>query len=422
VFTLKTKSLSDSEQAESKKDLAVLLTRLAIVDTKGEVQAYELVFRAEEGQQQGLSATLAVIAHTLNVSGVESVLGKQLGFVPVSVDMLLDTAIELLPAQQVVLVIHDEIIAITDELLLRCIALKKMGFKLAMKGFVDRPELRIMLTLLDYIKIDLSLIPINQLSILVSQIQKLTQASLVVEKVATKEAFLSCKSMGFSLFQGIFFTTSVVAKGRKPPRQKTAIMKIISLIQADADFGKIETLFKQNPDLILGLLQLANSAGIGKEGGHLKISSLRQAMLAVGQLKLEGWLKLLLNSTVESGFNSGLLQLVVTRARMMELLAHYIESSHPTISEQAFLVGVLSLADALLNVPLEQIFVQFSLTENLSNAVLHYQGQLGQLLKMVKLVEVGDFEEANPLIHGLYLSSNDFSAIQFKAMQWANDL
>jgi EAL and modified HD-GYP domain-containing signal transduction protein len=422
MFTFKNNLLGEIEQTESNEDLEVLLTRLAIVDTKGEVKAYELVFQAEELQHQGRSATATVIVHTLSVCGIEAVLGSHLGFIAVSDEMLLDTAIELLPARRVVLVIRDDTFAVTDELVQRCIALKKMGFKLAMDGFVYRPELRLVLTLLDYIKIDLSLTAIDQLSALANQIQKISKASLLASRVDTKVEFLSCKAMGFSLFQGSFFTKAVIVKGRKPHRQQIALMKIISLIQADADFGKIEPLFKQNPDLILGLLQLVNSVGVGFGGGRQKISSIRQAMLVIGQRKLERWLQLLLYSTAESGFNSGLLQLVVTRARMMELLARHIESSHPSISEQAFMVGMLSLADALLNIPLDEIFVQLSLTENLSNAVLHHQGQLGQLLRLVKLVEVGNFEEANPLIHGLYLSSKDFSAIQAKAMQWANEL
>jgi len=106
----------------------------------------------------------------------------------------------------------------------------------------------------------------------------------------------------------------------------------------------------------------------------------------------------------------------------MELLAQHIESSHPSISDQAFMVGMLSLADALLKIPLEEVFRQIGVTENLVNAVLHQQGTLGQLLKLVKFAEVGDFEQANPLRHMLYLSAHDFTDMQLKAMQWASEL
>jgi EAL and modified HD-GYP domain-containing signal transduction protein len=400
------------------------MARQPILDVNGEIKAYELLFRNNDSPDEAWfdshsTATATVLVNTLSHLNVDEVLGKHIGFVNVTRELLLDKSIEIIPPHRFVLEILENVV-IDDEIVLRCKALKKDGYKFALDDFIYEPIYEAILPLVDYIKIDLTLVPLERMPSVIAKLKRFQNAKLLAEKVETKHEYEVCKALGFHLFQGYFFTKAEVLKGRKPKRQELALMKMIALIQMDADIWEIESLFKQNPDLVVGLLRLVNSVGLGGRGQ--KVSSLRHAMMLIGHSQLLNWLQLLLYSTSSDVFNKGLLQMVITRARLMELLAQHVELSRPSFCEQAFMVGMLSLADALLKIPLDEVFKQIGLTENLVNAVLHHQGTLGQLLQLVKFVEVADFEQANPLIHMLYLSANEFNGIQLKAIQWANEL
>lgn len=397
-------------------NLDVVLTRLPILDVDENIQAYELIFHPKTDVE--LNVTAKVIVQTLDIYGVEESLGVYDGFINVSESMLFDSVLEQLPSQQVVLIIS--IGMMSAELIERCQFLHRIGFRFALNGFNDYSELKSILDLIYCIKLDLSVTPFARIPTLLRQIKEHSAAIPFVTKVETERLFLGCKALGLILFQGGYFSQTDAKKILRHQRRQQTITKIVSLIELDADFGKIEPLFRLHPDLYIGLLQLVRLVTSG--GGMPRIGSLAQVNLLVGQDKLLDWLRHELQSSEESGFGSELLELAIMRARMMELLANQVEALHPSVGDQAFLVGILSLADSFLKQPLEQVIKQLGVNDNLANAVLHYQGSLGQFLKLVKLVEIGDFEHANPLIHGLYLSDKDFSEIQGKASKWAHDL
>lgn len=402
----------------------IFLGRQPILDHKRKIVAYELLFRSEKSLTTAdftddLAATAAVIVNTLSQFGLENVLGKHDGFMNVSASLLMSETVEILPPDRIVLEILEDV-PITAAVITRCEALKDMGFRLALDDFSYKTEYDPILPLIDYIKVDLSITPMNKMLPALSQIRRLSNAILLAEKVETESDFEACKEMGFNLFQGFFFAKATLLRGKKPQPHQMSLMRIMGLLLGDANVSELEPLFKDNPGLTLGLLRLVNSVGIG--GGRQQISSLRQAIVVLGQKQLLRWVQLLLYAAPDGNVGSSLLQQVANRARLMELLAQHIPSIHHNISDQAFMTGMLSLADAVMQVPLEEVLKQIGVTENLEKAVLLREGELGKLLQLAELIEIGDFAAADPLIHGLGLSVNDFTAIQLQAMEWTNNV
>jgi len=402
----------------------IFLGRQPILDHKRKTVAFELLFRSEQSLSSAdftddLAATAAVIVNTLSQFGLENVLGKHDGFMNVSASLLMSETVELLPPDRIVLEILEDV-PITASVIARCQALKDKGFRLALDDFSYRTEYDPILPLIDYIKVDLSISPLDKMLPALAQIRRLSNAMLLAEKVETEAEFEACKEMGFNLFQGYFFAKATLLRGKKPQPHQMSLMRIMGLLLGDANVSELEPLFKDNPGLTLGLLRLVNSVGIG--GGRQQISSLRQAIVVLGQKQLLRWVQLLLYAAPDGNVGSSLLQQVANRARLMELLAQHIQSIQPNISDQAFMVGMLSLSDAVMQLPLEDVLKQIGLTDALQEAVLQHEGILGQLLRLAELMEAGDFAAADPLIHGLGLSVNDFTSIQLQAMQWTNDL
>jgi c-di-GMP phosphodiesterase len=192
------------------------------------------------------------------------------------------------------------------------------------------------------------------------------------------------------------------------------------MLLGDADLGELEALFKNNPSLTLGLLRLVNSVGIG--GGRQKVESIRHAIAVLGQKQLMRWVQLLLYASPDSQGDNALMIQVASRARLMELIAKKIDSYQANFSDQAFMVGMLSLADAVMQTPLEDVLNEIGLSDELRSAILHQEGMLGQLLNLAGLIEHGDFDSAEQEIGKLGISSDDLLQIQLETMQWANEI
>ena len=200
-----------------------------------------------------------------------------------------------------------------------------------------------------------------------------------------------------------------------------SLMRAMGILLGDADLSELESIFKDNPSLSIGLLRLVNSVGIGS-GSLQPVKSLRQAIVVLGQKQLLRWVQLLLYVTPDGGAGSGLLQQVANRARLMELLAKQIDSYLTNFSDQAFMVGMLSMADSVMQMPLEEVLKGIGLTEDVKSAIFSYEGRLGQLLLLSEVIERGDFAAARDQISSLGIMPNQLIAIQLEAMQWTTEL
>jgi c-di-GMP phosphodiesterase len=410
-------------QSTTPNTTEVFLGRQPILNSKQQTIAYELLFRSKDSvtntNSDDLSATSTVIVNTLSQFGLEQVLGKKDGFLNVSTSLLMSETIELLPPARIVLEILEDV-PINAQILTRCQALKNMGFRLAIDGFDNRAEYRPLLPHIDFVKIDLSVTPVSAIAELISMIRKTSAAKIIAEKVEQEELFIKCKELGFDAFQGYFFAKPTVLKGKKPQPHQMSLMRIMGMLLGDADLSELEALFKNNPSLTLGLLRLVNSVGIG--GGRQKVESIRHAIAVLGQKQLMRWVQLLLYASPDSQGDNALMIQVASRARLMELIAKKIDSYQANFSDQAFMVGMLSLADAVMQTPLEDVLNEIGLSDELRDAILNQEGTLGQLLNLAGLIELGDFDSAEQEIGKLGISSDDLLQIQLETMQWANEI
>ena len=401
----------------------IFLGRQPILNSKRQTIAYELLFRALDGASNDdiddLSATSTVIINTLSQFGLDRVLGKQDGFLNISTSLLLCETIELLPPERIVLEILEDV-PINAQILARCQELKDLGFRLALDGFIFRSEYVPLLPLLDFVKIDLTTAPLDKMSAIIAQIRKASPAKIIAKKVEQETLFLQCETWGFDAFQGYFYAKPTVIKGKKPQPNHMSLMRMMGLLLSDAELGELEALFKNNPSLTLGLLRLVNSVGVGD--GRQKFETIRHAIAMLGQKQLMRWVQLLLYATPDGEANSALMQQVASRARLMELIAKKIDTYQINFSDQAFMVGMLSMADAVMQTPLVDVLSEIGLSEELKNSILNHEGTHGNLLQLAKHIEQGNFEVAEKEIAEIGISADGLLEIQLETMHWSNEL
>src|SRR5471030_836304 len=158
---------------------------------------------------------------------------------------------------------------------------------------------------------------------------------------------------------------------------RTLALRLVQLVNADADNHEIEAVLRQDPTLSYHLLRLVNSLGMGT---GRRVTSFSQAILILGRSQLRRWLNLMLFSSREADQRSAmLLARVAVRARAMELLSKAAGHDKPH-QEQAFMAGMFSLLGVLFGMPLAEVLQPLMISEAVQQALLSREGELGQLL------------------------------------------
>ncbi|MBI5750810.1 MAG: EAL domain-containing protein [Hydrogenophilales bacterium] len=402
----------------------IFLGRQPILDRKQSIVAYELLFRSGQANQaviqDELNATANVIVSLFNEMGVQSVLGKELGFINVNAEMLMSDMLQLLPNDRVVIELL-ETIQITPGILDQCRQLKRAGFSLALDDFaIMHEQYRELLPIVDVIKVDLMQVPGDALTGTALNLRKYP-AKLLAEKVETHEQFEQCLKLGFHFFQGYYFAKPVILTGKRAEPSKLTLFKLLGLILDDAASGRLESAVKEDSNLTYNLLRLVNSvgAGIGQ-----KIDSLSKAIMVVGRRQLQRWLQLLLYTINDKGQTSNpLLQLAATRGKMLEILCRCMNNQDTAQQERAFMTGTFSLLDTLLSMPMADIMAELGLPDDVKQALIERSGRLGLMLKLTEVLETGDFDATAQLLRQLpELTPAMLNEAQMAAIRWVSSL
>ncbi len=403
----------------------IFLARQPIIDRKESLCAFELLFRsgsktAEAGVLDDTLATAQVMVNAFGEMGIAEVLGAHKGFINLDANFLYSDTIELLPRNQVVLELLETIV-IDDSVIARCHELKAMGFSLALDDVVKLgDEIKPLLNIVDVIKLDLMQIDPAVLPALVKKLKQYP-IKLLAEKVEDHEQARHCMEMGFDMFQGYYFARPETLSGKRADPSKIVLLRILTLMLSDAENEKIVEAFKGHPTLAYNLMRMVNSVGSGLA---VKISSLSHGLIVMGRRPLQRWVQLLLYASgKEGGAVSPLMQLAATRGKLMELVAQQVRPHDRDYVERAFMVGMLSLLDTLMNEPLPAILARMNLQEEVEAALLEHSGDLGDLLALCEKLETGDVAAVQEKLHSRPgLTANALNKAQLEALGWANNI
>jgi len=404
----------------------LFLGRQPILDRSQNLAAFELLFRSGHVNgahvEDDVFATATVINHAFTELGIEAVLGRHIGFINLSAPLLMSDVIELLPKSKVVLEIL-ETVRVTDALAQRCRALKQAGFTLALDDFTGHEhEFEPLLDIVDIVKVDVQQMDEASLQYTTARLKRLN-VRLLAEKVDTRERADECMALGYDLFQGYYFARPSIISGKRLSHAETALMRLLSLVLTDSDTSEVETVFRHNPDLSVNLMKLVNSVAIGGQG---EIHSLRNAITVLGRQQLQRWLHVLLfalGSAPGAEFPSPLLVLAATRGKLMELIAQGVRSKERDLADRAFIAGILSLVNALLGMPMQDILGSMPLDQEIKDALLGRSGRLGSMLILVEALEEADLAEIEQALAKLpMLDHGKVPAMQVEAMRWANSI
>ena len=281
----------------------------------------------------------------------------------------------------------------------------------------DRAQSACWLPRAAYIKLDMKAFKPELAAPLVKFASTNSQAKLVAEKVETAEQYQLMADLGVKLFQGFWFAQPSLVQTKTLRPSQAIIIQLINLIRKQASSSEIEDLLKKDPTLSFNLLRFINSSGFGLQ---CEITSFKHAVMILGLKKLFRWAALLLTTSRNSGSAPAIGTTAVVRGRLMELLATELLS--PEECDNAFVVGVFSLLDAMLGIPLDKALESVALPQPVIDALLHNSGVYAPFLALTKACESGDeaaFAHNTELLH---LSGRQVNMAHLEALAWADSL
>lgn len=400
----------------------VFVARQPIFDRNQDIWGYELLFRAS-GEARGADfddpdmATAKVIAdgYALAAEGVDSASRKLVNF-PASL-LLKDTPFAL-PRDSCVVEIL-ETVKPTPEILDACRRLKEAGYTLALDDFVGDPGYEPLLELADIVKVDVLGMSKPEL-IRLTQSMRGINAELLAEKVEDREMFNVTKTLGYTYFQGYFFSRPVVVPGRKISSAAAKRLELLrELARPDADLQKLSSIISMDLSLSYRLLKFINSAAFALR--H-EVNSIDQAVTLLGLESLRQWLMVVVLSDIEPSPRAQELTLMsVRRARFLSRLGES-GSDVPYSPETLFLLGLFSTLDALLDMPMEDILAEVPLKMDIKDALLGEENSAAELLGLVGAMDRGDFERAAALLSRFGVQEAQAAVDLQKASVWAKEV
>lgn len=392
--------------------------RQPILDRNKELFAYELLFRDSLEnvfpEIDGNEATSKMIEGSQFSFSLDDFLGDKPGFINFTLSTLQKKYPAMLPKEQIVVEIL-ETIQPGKRLLAECQELKEKGYLLALDDYEHKSVWRHFYPFIDIIKVDWLTTNIEAIHEIKTAIADFPHIKLLAEKVETNEQFDTAMELGFEYFQGFFFSKPEMMQTKAlSPAQMTLAELLYETSKSEIDLAAVTTIFERDISLSYKLLRYSNSSIFKRRA---EIATIKQALVVLGHLELKKFLSLLFTAQISSDKPAELMRLSMTRAKFAEGLAQL----HGSDCSKAYLTGMMSLMDALLDEPIESVMEKLPLAKEIKDALVEKQGVLADYLNLMELYEQAHWSEATAVIERLQLASDKVPDAYHEAVNWANE-
>ncbi len=372
--------------------MEVFVARQPIFDRKREVVAYELLFRADEaatsyGSMDSVEATTNVIANSLLSIGIGQMIGDKKAFINFDKSVLLGGLHTILPPEVLVVELLETIQA-DAEVLAACAKLSQQGYTIALDDYIPH-QMEPLTKFANIIKVDLRTLDKKEQTGLLTK-YKPRGIEMLAEKVETAEEFEWALGAGYDYFQGYFFAKPSTLRARQMPSTKVVCLRLLSMIQEpDLDFAALEKLISSDVSFAFKLMRFANSALFARSAD---VQSIQHALVITGEKGIRHWAALATLQVMAKDKPAELIVYSLIRARFCERLLQIAGDGRAHLG---FLMGLFSLLDGLLDLPIEEALATVKLNPEVTCAILGKSGDgdvFRNVLELVRAFEAGKWE------------------------------
>ncbi|WP_207263287.1 HDOD domain-containing protein [Desulfovibrio sp. Huiquan2017] len=397
---------------------SMFIARQPVFAPDESVWGYELLFRsgldnvAIIGDESQATASVIADGLTLATDGLDSKARILINFPE---ELLVSDAGFALPKDRCVIEILENVRP--DKQNLDAVRrLKGAGYVLAVDDFFGQEELRPFVELADIIKVDILALGTDRAHIESTLAGLPRDVSVLAEKVEDNETFNTLRDMGFSLFQGFFFSRPEIIPGRKLTAAETTRLQVLGeLAKPDFEPARLADIIQSDPSLTYRLFRYINSAGFGLTK---KITSVKRAIDMLGMVRVKQWLRSVILADLNPSPKAGeLAYLAVHRAKFLESVCSF--SNRQTCkADSLFMTGLFSLLDAMLGMSMNDILKSLPLEEDVVEA-LNGSGDFYDLLRLAATYERGQWGETAQRLKRLSLDSFQAELLYIQSRSWA---
>ncbi len=395
----------------------IYMARQPIFKKNNKLYGYELLYRKSENNffegTDDDQATASLLDDFFFMEFEDMTDGK-FGFVNFSRNLLLDEVPKMLSKDLLIVEILERV-TIDEEILNICKDLKEAGYTLAMDDFIfsnANPLYKDLIEIVDIIKVEYSNSNLSEQIQLINKYRG--RISFLAERVETREDYITAQNLGYTLFQGYFFSKPVMLNAKNIgtlPGNLVAILNDLS--SPEPDMNELADKFRADVELAYKLLKLVNSVYYGVS---YNIKSIHHALVQIGPKEISRWINIMILKGVQNVENQELINTSLVRARMLSLLAK--EKGEKKLEAEYFLVGLFSAIDILLNRDMQSILSKLPFDDNIKSALLGENNELKKALDIMTAFEQINYEIIDEYLYSIGLNREIFMRLYVDALKW----
>lgn len=395
------------------------IARQPIFNKNLDVYGYELLFRSNSsstsfGNANYTEAT-AIVLGGLFETGIEQIVEGKKAFVNFDYEFILSDTVELINPDTLVIEVLENVRPDSD-IIQRLEYLKSKGYKVALDDFINDDETQEIIPCADIIKFDIMATPLDTIVADVETIKKAGKV-LLAEKIETEDDFIQAKNLGFTLFQGYFFSKpAIVSKANETKTFKSQYAKIINELNSEEpSYQNIAEVIETDVNLAYRLMKVASGRSNEKT-----VDTIKKALVFMGLKEIERWMNILMLQDLSMHKPKELLRLSIIRSKFAEYIAS--NSDFKKRKSESFMMGLFSVIDAMLDQSMEEALSEIPLAEEIRTALIKGEGDFKPILDMIISYEQADWYKVSMIAEEIEISEEDLSDGYLDAIKWANQI
>lgn len=292
---------------------------------------------------------------------------------------------------------HERLVLLMDNSILpqemyvkRLKELKDSGYRLAMRKLevAKFEEYRQILLLVDYIFLNHKKIDITKARIYFQKVYPNIQ--LCAGNIEDMESFEQLKAEGgYQFYEGPFFRVPINSGEHEVAPLKVNYIQLLSMVNGpDFELTEAADVIGRDTALVISLLKMVNRVTVNSQ-----ITSIRHAAAMLGEKELRKWLTTAVAGVLYTDKPNEITRLSLLRAKFAENLAPAF--SLAIQSSELFLMGLFSVLDVILEIPMEEALEKVQVSGPIKDALLERKGPFAKVLDFITEYESAGWQEVS---------------------------
>lgn len=317
--------------------------------------------------------------------------------------------------ERVVLLLDNTVLP-SDMYLDRLKALRKSGYKLAIRKLEvsQFEDYREVLQLMDYILLNQRKIDISKAKIYFQSL--FPNIKLCAVGVDSMETFEKLKAAGgYSLYEGEFFRIPGNRSEHEVSPLKVNYIQLLNMVNSpEFELTEAADIIGRDTALVISLLKMVN-----RMTRNSTITSIRHAAAMLGEKELRKWLITAVAGQLYTDKPNELTRMSLLRAKFAENLAPVF--SMAIQSSELFLMGLFSVLDVILGMPMKDALETIKVSRNISDALVYHKGIFAFPLEFILQYENANWQEVSRLMIVHNIEMQPVYDAYLNALRWYRD-